>query len=151
MSLHTTYICITNNELYSKIFPQCPCCLICVSGLKLWLSGVRNLVLLRALLLWDVTQLQLVVSYWHFGTTHWSHLQGSSNLGTSQKSEDLIYMATSAWNLARASASMHIITIITWQIGAPWSRVTLVWVWRAVTCTVATVTITVAHFVTCVL
>jgi len=112
-------------------------------------SGVRNLVLVRSLLLWDVTQHQLVVSYWHFGTTHWSHLQGSSSLGTSQKNEDLIYVATSAWNHARASASVHVITTVTWQVGAPLSHVTLVQIWRAVACTLVTVTTTVDHFVTC--
>jgi len=26
---------------------------------------------------WNVTQLILVVRYWHFRTTYWSHLQGS--------------------------------------------------------------------------
>jgi len=28
--------------------------------------------------LWDVTQRVFLVSYWHFGTTNRSHLQGSS-------------------------------------------------------------------------
>jgi len=32
---------------------------------------------------WDVTQGRLVVIYRRFGTTHWSHLQGSSNSATS--------------------------------------------------------------------
>jgi len=37
----------------------------------------RNI--LRSALSWDVMQRTVVIPYWHFGTTYWSHLHRSRN------------------------------------------------------------------------
>jgi len=35
------------------------------------------MVQVKSSLFWDVTQHRVIVIYWHFGTTYWSHLQQS--------------------------------------------------------------------------
>jgi hypothetical protein len=35
------------------------------------------MMLMRSAFFWDITQRWMVILYWHFGTTYWSHLQGS--------------------------------------------------------------------------
>jgi hypothetical protein len=34
---------------------------------------------LRSVLFWDFRHCRMVASYWHYGTNHWSHLQGSNS------------------------------------------------------------------------
>jgi hypothetical protein len=56
------------------------------NGIPLWLvvhpkyrSKNRSVSVLRSSLFRDVMQCRFVFSYWHFRTTYWSHLQGSSS------------------------------------------------------------------------
>jgi len=46
--------------------------------------------MLRSAFFWDFTQCRMVVSCWHFGTTYWSHLWGSSSSRSRAKNSVVI-------------------------------------------------------------